>query len=314
MKKIIIYLFFIFLTFNLFAQETKILKISAGDLSKAISSEDKYAITELIIQGTIDARDFSTIRDSLKVLKVLDISGTEISSYSGVKGTNNDYILDDYKKNTIPQYAFYKLPKNKEKYNDTKGYTSLEIVKLPLSIISIGECAFKNCRKLKSINIPTGVTYIGKNAFQGCCNIESFSIPEGIDIIEDYVFSYCKNLKNINIHKGIKHIGVSAFEGCGIETFSIPEGIDIIESSVFYKCTNLKTINIPSTVTSIGSAAFANCTNLKAIDIPISVTSIGVGAFMSCSNLKIINIHKKLKIIEDHPFWGTNILIYVDPG
>ena len=48
-----------------------------------------------------------------------------------------------------------------------KEMFSLEKVVLPLSLVSIGDVAFKDCIKLKNINIFDGIE-IGKKAFYGC--------------------------------------------------------------------------------------------------------------------------------------------------
>ncbi len=46
----------------------------------------------------------------------------------------------------------------------------LEIIKLPVSVTSIGYAAFWGCESLKSITIPASVTSIGEDAFRHCSN------------------------------------------------------------------------------------------------------------------------------------------------
>lgn len=54
---------------------------ASGKLSTVIG-EDAVSVTELSLTGTMDARDFKYISDSMPQLSVLDISGVTIEEYS----------------------------------------------------------------------------------------------------------------------------------------------------------------------------------------------------------------------------------------
>jgi len=63
-------------------------------------------VYSLTVTGTIDARDFKTLRDSTTTdFQVLDLSGATIAAYTGKAGTQ-DTNSDYYPANAIPQYAF----------------------------------------------------------------------------------------------------------------------------------------------------------------------------------------------------------------
>lgn len=53
------------------ATVTKTVSITAGTLSSALSAEEMNTITDLTIIGTMDARDFKTVRDKINVLENL---------------------------------------------------------------------------------------------------------------------------------------------------------------------------------------------------------------------------------------------------
>jgi hypothetical protein len=58
------------------------LSITAGSLVSALTPEQRSTITKLTLIGSIDARDFKTMRDEMPVLAEVDISGVTIAAYT----------------------------------------------------------------------------------------------------------------------------------------------------------------------------------------------------------------------------------------
>ena len=83
MKKAILFFLSMCITIMLQAQVSKSLECTAGFLADSLTSGEKNTITNLTLTGTIDARDFVTMRDSMPVLAVLDLSGATIATYTG---------------------------------------------------------------------------------------------------------------------------------------------------------------------------------------------------------------------------------------
>lgn len=106
-----------------------------------------------------------------------------------------------------------------------------------LSVISIEEKAFYDCKKLTSIVIPNSVSSIKSYTFSGCSALPSIAIPNSITSIGNYAFDNCSALTSIEIPNSVTSIGGSAFSGCS----------------------SLTSIMIPNSVTSIGSYAFNIC-------------------------------------------------------
>jgi hypothetical protein len=73
---------------------------------------------------------------------------------------------------------------------------SLTTLKIPDSVISIGNNAFYNCTSLTSVIIGEGVTSIGDYAFCGC-GVTSIEIPASITSISVGVFYDCGNLTSV---------------------------------------------------------------------------------------------------------------------
>ena len=209
-----------------------------------------------------------------------------------------------------------------------KNNTTLESVKIPKSVKSIGTHAFYGCLNLKSVVIDNAELTIGAHAFNGCSNLENvdlgnsvkeigfssfakcsnlanIDLPSSLETIEQIAFKSCSSLKNIIIPESVNSLWNGAFRDCSaLSEVNIKARINIIDGSLFNGCTNLIKINIPTSVTSIGESAFANCKSLWSVDIPTGVTTIGKSAFSGCSNLETIVIPGTVNKIDQYAFSG----------
>ena len=140
MKKINLILLSFCFALLLNAQVSKTATITPGGLSTALNLAERASITKLTLTGTIDARDFKTMRDTIPLLAELDLSGVTVAAYTGPLGTstyNTSYYADE-----IPENCFM---------SNWQGKTSLTSIVLTGSITSIGAKAFYNCSGLKTI-------------------------------------------------------------------------------------------------------------------------------------------------------------------
>ncbi len=188
-----------------------------------------------------------------------------------------------------------------------EGNLMVVSVILPGTLKSIGNDAFKNCRKLSEIYIPDSVEYIGGGAFENCTSLTYINIPRSIVEISSWgAFRGCTNLRDVYIPEGITSIG--GFADCtGLTTIQLPSSTTSIEVDAFYGCTRLALINIPNKVTNIGAFAFSEC-NLTEVNIPNSVTNIGEYAFSDCSSLKKVRLPGSLTSIGEYLFSGCDNL------
>ena len=172
----------------------------------------------------------------------------------------------------IPQAAFY-------------GCGSLESVKIPDSVTSIGGWAFVECKSLTGIAIPDGVTKINDCTFSGCSSLTAVAIPERVTSILSSAFAGCSSLVSITIPDGVTVIDDYAFSRCrSLTDFTIPVGVTSIGNYAFYGCCSLTEISIPDGVTSIGRCAF-QYSGIKSAVIPGSVSELGQKVFANCPSL-----------------------------
>ncbi|MEI6751559.1 MAG: leucine-rich repeat domain-containing protein [Paludibacter sp.] len=218
-----------------------------GKLSSYFTTNEKTSITSLTLSGTIDARDFKYIRDSLSVLNGVDMSNVTISAYTGTAGPYST-------SSTI--YAASEIPSNS--FNNKPIITNII---LPSSITSIGSSAFNNCSNLSSISIPGSVTSIGAGTFYYCSNLTSINIPNSVTYIGSNAFAGTAWYNNQPA--GLVYAGKVAYSYKGImsagTSIKLNEGTTGITEYIFQKNRNLTSITIPSSVTSIGSYAFSDC-------------------------------------------------------
>ena len=135
--------------------------ITPGKLAQVI--DDDVEITELVISGSMDARDFLFITENLNHLTVLDLSQVTIVPYNKSVPVYGTYI--DYLGNEIPRTAFFGKP--------------LTSVILPAGIEGIGYAAFAGCDQLQSIELPASVTYLEDYAFAGS-GLTSIELPSTV--------------------------------------------------------------------------------------------------------------------------------------
>jgi len=308
MKKLISLLFLVLLAIVAVAQVSKTINVAtAGSLGSLLTATEITTVTNLTLTGSIDARDFVTLRDAMTVLAVVDISTVNIAAYSGTDGTYGIYgtMNRTYPAKQLPELSFY----NRNTYSPK---TTLKTINLPNSVTSIGDNAFlrcsgltsvtistsvtsigfqvfKGCSGLTSVTIPSSVTSIGENAFDGCTGLTSVTIPSSVTSIGSYTFQNCSGLTSVTIPSSVTSIGNYAFAGCtGLTSFTIPSSVTSIGSYTFSYCSGLTSVTIPSSVTSIGDNAFYYCTGLTSVTIPSSVTSIGNDVFFECIGLTSI--------------------------
>ena len=119
----------------------------------------------------------------------------------------NEYDNAYYLGNSNNPYFVLAKPKTKSVNsvainNNTKiiyngafyGYTNLESVTIPDSVISLSERTFQGCTNLKSVTIGNGVTSIGESAFQNCSGLTSVTVGNGVTSICISAFENCRSL------------------------------------------------------------------------------------------------------------------------
>ena len=215
-----------------------------------------------------------------------------------------DYCLNEYevKEGTkvICDWAFV------GDYDEKYGFaSSLKSIKIPDSVISIGEGAFRGCISLQSIDIPNSVTNLGDIAFRGCKSLQTISLSDNITNIGNDTFAWCMTLQSIIIPFGVTSIGDNAFEWCeSLQNIIIPNSITNIGNEAFRHCKLLQNIDLPESVTTIGNWAFQDCRRIQNLTIPNSVTTIGRG-FIANSGVHTICCSSSYYDVKDDALYGN---------
>lgn len=202
-------------------------------------------------------------------------------------------------------------------------------IKVPASVISIGDRVFYKCRSLVVVDYEANI--LPESMFYGCINLQNVKLNENITSIPDYAFQDCKYLRNITLPSDVSSIGSYAFSGCSyLSNINIPDTVTSIGGCAFEKagiksislknlnisslgygaftsCSKLESVELPSTLTSIDSSTFYYCSSLKSIEIPEGVTSIGNYAFEECESLKNIKISDKVTSIGNEAFYNCGV-------
>ncbi|MGC9151407.1 MAG: leucine-rich repeat protein [Microbacter sp.] len=220
-----------------FVTPPKTVNVTAGGLYGALTSTELNTVTNLTITGTIDARDFVTMRDNMPALAIVDLSGANIVGYSGTGGTYPANVI--YPANEIPQYAFYNN-------NTSTAKTTLTSIALPSSCVSVGASAFLRCTGLSgTLSLSSSISNIGDNAFQNCSSLTgTLILPSSLNSMGGGVFQNCTGLTG---------------------SLVIPSSLTSLNSWDFAYCTGITSVTIPSSVTTIYDNVFNGCSGLTSI-------------------------------------------------
>ena len=94
MSKIFLFITGLFFTVIINAQVPKTVIVTACTLFTTLTTEVLGTITNLTLNGTIDARDFKTMRDVMPKLSVIDMNTATVLAYSGTEGMEGASSLE----------------------------------------------------------------------------------------------------------------------------------------------------------------------------------------------------------------------------
>lgn len=253
---------------------------TGGTLADLIlaNTENYRDVNELILTGSPNSTDLSTITNRLTKLLRLDLSGTDLTSIPS-KFLENRYniehvILPDSLA-TMGTYAFYNC------YN-------LRDVTLPGSLSQVPEYAFHYCYKLEEVNFNEGLKYIGYEAFCNNYSISNLTFPSTLQEIDSRAFYGATGLTELNLNEGLFQIGYSAFDNAtSLTSIVCPSTLLKIEDYAFKGCTALQTVEFNEGLMSLWYLCFYGCTALTEITLP-STLQIVSQPFYNCSSVTSI--------------------------
>lgn len=218
-----LFIFFIMLTLAT-TTSAVVINNTAGNLAQDATDHD---ITSLTITGTVDARDFKFIADSLTSLADLDLSQAQIVAYEN--------------RNKALVGTVFSFPDNE----------------LPTQVLMGTHIA--------NIQLPTSLKSIGTAALAGCTSMSNLVLPEGLETIGDYAFS-ASGLEQVSLPESVTSVGVGAWSHCAsltTATFNLAQ----VPENAFMGDTLLSDLTLGNKVTTIGKGAFNGCQALQAVKV-----------------------------------------------
>ena len=274
------------------AQTSKTIQLSkAGTLSSQLAESEATALLSITLTGILDARDIAFIRDRMRALTTLDLTGSTIAAYSGTDGTDTG-VQTTYPANELPRYAFY------NPY--LKTYMgSMTSLKLPSTLVSIGYLACYFCWNLTGqLSIPASVKNITDYAFYGCYQLLAFSVST----------SNARYSGSNGVLLSKNQDTLFLFPNAKVATYSIPPTVKHIYKSAFENAWAMTGLTIPTSVQTVGTFGFCNCAGVMGnLTLPESMVSIDDGAFRGCYNLTgTISIPSTMKELGTYCFFECN--------
>lgn len=286
---------------------------TAGSLSSAISDCN---ITTLTVTGTVDARDFKFIADSLNRLTAVDMSGATIVACEQPAAGSAYASVQASEANALPATSFF-------------GKKSLASVQLPAGVKSIGFAAFAGCEALRQVTIPatvdsiasyafssTGLTTVtvpatvvsmGQGVFSRCSALASATVAT--TALGDYTFLDCAALSKVVMGKNVDAIGNGAFAGCtALKSLTLPDGSALVRiGNEAFVLSGIEALDFSGMqhLESVGDWAFAT-TPVKTIKLPDAVTALGKGAFFYDTALTAANVPARATAVSDYAFAGDD--------
>lgn len=235
--------------FLVHAQVFKTVELTdAGNLGARFLQEEKNTVTNLKVSGSMDARDFKFIRDSLPSIAVVDFGNARILAYSGDAGTDLSNEAVEYKKDEVPPFAFVR---SDEFAN--RGF--LKKVVLSRSATSIGSGALALCTALDTVHISELVKNIEPMAFTGSSAV--FSVDPANAWFRDSSNMLYDKTMHVLLHCPITVRG----------DLVLPSTVDTVAAYTFYNCKFLKSLELPKSVELLGSYLLFNCSGLTSLKV-----------------------------------------------
>ena len=196
-------------------------------------------------------------------------------------------------------------------YDGSSNSVSIERVKLPPSLKTIGGSCFFNCHNLTNVEFNSGLLSIGYMAFHGCSSLTNVEFNSGLLSIGSMAFGGCSSLTNVSLPSTVTTIGAKCFINCSsLRNIDLPNSVSDIGANAFDGCVMLESLNYPSSLivdsqTFIGnhlweeavfpegvkSFSVNGCTNLKILVLPSTIESAGENPSRGCRNIKKVVFH-----------------------
>ena len=132
--------------------------------------------------------------------------------------------------------------------NETFRGSSIQRCMLPVSVKTIGNSAFYECKQLESVTLPKGLNSIGNHAFRYCEKLNDVTLPGSLSAVLDWAFANCTAMENLTIEEGVSNISRDVFQYSGMKNVVLPSTLDFIGVNLFYQCNQLEVLDLSKCV------------------------------------------------------------------
>jgi len=172
--------------------------------------------------------------------------------------------------------------------------TSLQEIKIPNTVVVIGQGAFLRCENLRH------VSFLGKNDDED--ETTTSCSTSKLVIIGNNAFHCCRSLVELLLPSTVVSIGGNAFSNAiALSNLELPEGLMVLGRGAFTKCKSLYSVSIPSTLNKIERASFNHCHSLAEVMFQEGLKTIAGLAFVDTS-LSGVVFPRSLSLVEHGAF------------
>ena len=196
--------------------------------------------------------------------------------------------------------------------------TSLSSVIMSEGVTAIGIDAFWDCTNLKSVTIPNSLESVGEYAFKNCRKLKEVHIGS----IESWCGIRFDMINHLNtILEGtnpLYYAGKLYLDGSLITDLVIPNTVTKINDYAFYGTTQFSSITIGDGVEEINKTHFTSYTKLTELTLGKKVRRVEAGSFATCDSLKKVTVNATQPPTADGSIFSDatyqNATLYVPQG
>jgi hypothetical protein len=213
----------------------------------------------------------------------------------------------------IPEtLTFGATPYTVTKLGGFQSHSTLELVRLPDTLLELSENAFASCTNLNEITLPDSLRVIGKQALKTCTKLKTITIPANVQSIGDAPLNECYRIETIEIAPGNANFIVA--QNClidiknkrlvqGLASSVIPQDGSVTSLAQYcFANMQITSINIPNSITRISNNAFSHCEELETVVLPNTITVLEATCFAWCYKLTNVVLHEGLTDIMTYVF------------
>lgn len=249
----------------IYADTSKELYVSPGNLSSLLPEGERFEITDLTLSGRLDISDLEVIRQMGRCYN-FDRPGSRYNGHLRYLDLSNaEFVGDGTFKSHIGNYTYIGLHLN---------YGS-------------GEYLFSDMKSLHTIKLPNSLEIMGNWLFVGCDSLTSVTLPKSLKTLPDQTLETLVE-QNDNLTSILIDDSNPYYSSDGSALF------DKYKTEMLYAVKSLREYAIPSSVSEIREIAFHNCRHLKTLVLPLRLKRGNVAnRFIDCDSLYSISVDEK---------------------